>query len=53
MMKIRKKPVFGIMVLLMLGASPISVTYSLADTSKTGQDKTHENQLHIEKKCSK
>ena len=49
MMKIRKKPVFGIVLLLMLGASPISVTYSFADTSKTGQDETHENQLHIEK----
>ena len=49
MMKIRKKPVFGIMLLLMLGASPISVTYSFADISKTGQYETHENQLHIEK----
>ena len=49
MMKIRKKPVFGIMVLLMLGSSPISVTYSFADISKTGQEETYEDQPHIEK----
>ena len=49
MMKIRKKPVFGIMLLLMLGASPISVTYSFADTSKTGQEEGQENQPQIEK----
>ena len=48
-MKIRKKPIFGIIVLLMLGASPTSVTYSFADTSKTVQEETYENQPHIEK----
>ena len=53
MMKIRKKPVFGIMLLLMLGASPISVTYSFADTSKNNQEETQENQLRIEKNAQK
>ena len=48
MMKIRKNPVFGIMLLLMLGVSPISVTYSFADMSKNNQEEMQENQLHLE-----
>ncbi|MFQ5781717.1 MAG: hypothetical protein ACE5GR_01520 [Nitrosopumilus sp.] len=52
MVKLQYRTTGVIVILLMLGASPLSVTYSFADMNED-QDKAVQNETHTEKNSEK